>query len=279
MKFVRWGDKGQEKPGVIDDQGQIRDLSGVIPDLEGSYLHPDALNAMVRADDMATLPVVGGQPRLGPPVTGVGKIIGVGLNYADHAREANMDIPSEPLLFFKAVTALAGPDDAIPVPPNSSKMDWEVELAIVIGKCARHIQERDVMDYVAGFAVINDVSERAWQLENTGQWVKGKSYDGFAPLGPWLVTADEISDPQNLDIWLELNGERMQDGSTKTMVYGVKTLVSYISQYMTLLPGDVIATGTPPGVGLGMKPPRFLKSGDEMRLGIAGLGEQNQNVQ
>ena len=278
MKFVRYGDKGHEKPGLIDGDGQLRDLSGEIPDLTGDYLNPVYLKKL--ADKKTNdLPVVSGAPRLGAPVTGIGKIIGIGLNYADHAKEANMEIPSEPLLFFKAVTSLAGPDDPLKLPPNSTKVDWEVELAIVIGKRAQHIAENAAIDHIAGYAVINDVSERAWQLENTGQWVKGKSYDGFAPLGPWLVTPDEIVDPENLPIWLELNGTRVQNGLTSTLVYGVKTLVSYISQYMTLMPGDVIATGTPPGVGLGMSPPRFLTSGDVMRLGIEGLGQQNQIVQ
>lgn len=278
MKFVRYGGKGHEKPGLIDEQGQLRDLSGEIPDLAGDYLNPDNLKKITdkKTND---LPVVSGTPRLAAPITDVGKIIGIGLNYADHAKEANMEIPSEPLLFFKAVTSLAGPDDPFKLPPNSTKVDWEVELAIIIGKRAQHIGEHEVIDHIAGYAVINDISERAWQLENTGQWVKGKSYDGFAPLGPWLVTPDEIPDPGNLAIWLELNGARVQDGSTRTMVYGVKTLVSYISQYMTLMPGDVIATGTPPGVGLGMSPPQFLTPSDTMRLGIEGLGEQKQVVQ
>lgn len=275
MKLVRYGPAGQEKPGMIDSAGTLRDLSGRLSDIDGAALAPERL-AELKAIDPATLPKVPGNPRLGPPVAGVGKIVAVGLNFSDHAAESGMEAPAEPILFMKAVTALSGPNDPVVIPPGSEKTDWEVELAIVIGSRARHVEERNALSYVAGYTICNDVSERAYQLERLGQWVKGKSYDSFAPLGPWLVTTDEIPDPQSLRMWLEVNGERMQDGSTATMIFGVAHLVSYISRFMTLMPGDVIPTGTPPGVGMGRKPQRFLKAGDVMRLGIDGLGEQRQ---
>ncbi len=275
MKLVRYGPVGQEKPGLIDGAGALRDLSGRVRDIDGATLAPERL-AELKAIDPATLPKVPGNPRLGPPVAGVGKIVAVGLNFSDHAAESGMEAPAEPILFMKAVTALSGPNDPVVIPPGAEKTDWEVELAVVIGSVARHVEERHALSYVAGYTICNDVSERAYQLERLGQWVKGKSYDSFAPLGPWLVTTDEIPDPQSLRMWLEVNGERMQDGSTATMIFGVAHLVSYISRFMTLMPGDVIPTGTPPGVGMGRKPPRFLKPGDVMRLGIDGLGEQRQ---
>jgi 2-keto-4-pentenoate hydratase/2-oxohepta-3-ene-1,7-dioic acid hydratase in catechol pathway len=275
MKLVRYGPVGQEKPGLIDGAGALRDLSGRVRDIDGATLAPERL-AELKAIDPATLPKVPGNPRLGPPVAGVGKIVAVGLNFSDHAAESGMEAPAEPILFMKAVTALSGPNDPVVIPPGAEKTDWEVELAIVIGSRARHVEERNALSYVAGYTICNDVSERAYQFDRLGQWVKGKSYDSFAPLGPWLVTTDEIPDPQSLRMWLEVNGERMQDGSTATMIFGVAHLVSYISRFMTLEPGDVIPTGTPPGVGMGRKPPRFLKPGDVMRLGIDGLGEQRQ---
>ena len=277
MKFLRYGPIGEEKPALLDDNGRLRDLSDKLNDLNAVTLDPERLASLGKLDP-ETLPVVEGTVRIGAPVAGVGKIIAVGLNYDDHARETGMPIPDEPVLFSKAVTALSGPNDPVTLPRGSKKGDWEVELAVIIGRRAQYVEPADAIDYVAGFAVINDVSERAMQLDGTGQWVKGKSFDSFAPLGPWLVTTDEIADPQNLKIWLDLNGERQQDGNTRTMAFGAGHLVSYISRHMTLLPGDVIATGTPPGVGLGQKPPRFLKPGDVMRLGIEGLGEQQQEV-
>ncbi|WP_119461097.1 fumarylacetoacetate hydrolase family protein [Rhodospirillaceae bacterium SYSU D60014] len=276
MKLVRYGPVGQEKPGLIDSAGTLRDLSGRLPDIDGAALAPERLAAL-QAVDPATLPAVSGSPRLGPPLTGIGKIVAVGLNYSDHAAEAGLPVPSEPILFMKATTAISGPHDPVIIPKDSVKTDWEVELTIVIGSVARHVAERDALRYVAGYMICNDVSERAYQIERQGQWVKGKSCDTFAPLGPWLVTTDEIPDPQSLSMWLDVNDERMQAGSTATMIFGVAQLVSYISQFMTLMPGDIIPTGTPPGVGLGFKPPRFLKPGDVMRLGIEGLGEQRQD--
>lgn len=275
MKLVRYGPVGQEKPGMIDSTGTLRDLIGRLSDIDGAALAPERL-ADLKALDPASLPAVPGDPRLGSPLTGIGKIVAVGLNYSDHAAEAGLPVPSEPILFMKATTAISGPDDPVIIPKDSVKTDWEVELAIVIGSRARHVTEQDALRYVAGYMICNDVSERAFQIERLGQWVKGKSCDTFAPLGPWLVTADEVPDPQNLSMWLDVNGERMQSGSTATMIFGVAHLVSYISRFMTLMPGDVIPTGTPPGVGLGFKPPRFLKPGDVMQLGIEGLGEQRQ---
>jgi 2-keto-4-pentenoate hydratase/2-oxohepta-3-ene-1,7-dioic acid hydratase in catechol pathway len=277
MKLLRYGPKGKEKPALLDDNGRLRDLSDKLNDLAGSNLDPDRLAALSNIDTN-TLPVVQGTARFGAPVGGVGKIVAIGLNYADHAAEAGMALPEEPVIFTKAITALNGPNDTVVLPKDSTKGDWEVELAIVIGRKAQYVSQGEALDHIAGYAVINDVSERSFQLEGTGQWVKGKSFDTSAPLGPWLVTPDEVPDPQNLNIWLEVNGQRRQNGNTRTMVFGVSHLVSYVSRFMTLLPGDVIATGTPPGVGLGHKPPVFLKHGDEMRLGIEGLGEQRQKV-
>jgi len=277
VKFLRFGPVGEEKPGFLDDNGRIRDLSDQMNDLDASNLDPDRLSALAKLD-ADTLPVVEGTVRLGVPVADVGKIVAVGLNYRDHAAETGMDLPDEPVLFAKAVTALNGPNDAVMLPRGSAKSDWEVELGIVIGREARYLEQGEAADHIAGYTVVNDVSERALQLEGTGQWFKGKSCDTFCPVGPWLVTTDEVPDPQNLHIWLDVNGERQQDGNTRTMEFGVLHLVSYISAHMTLMPGDIIATGTPPGVGLGQTPPRFLKAGDEMRLGVESLGEQRQEV-
>ena len=277
MKLLRYGPMGQEKPALLDDNGRLRDLSDKLNDLGGTNLDPDRLAALSNID-VETLPVVEGSVRIGAPVAEVGKIIAIGLNYADHAAETGAELPEEPIVFTKAVTALNGPNDPVILPKGATKGDWEVELAIIIGRKTQYILQAEALSHIAGYAVINDVSERAFQLEGTGQWLKGKSFDTSAPLGPWLVTTNEITDPQNLNIWLEVNGTRYQDGSTKTMAFGVTHLVSYVSQFMTLLPGDVIATGTPPGVGLGQNPPVFLKDGDVMGLGIEGLGEQRQEV-
>lgn len=277
MKLLRYGPAGEEKPGLLDEDGRIRDLSDKITDINCGALSPDRLAALAKLDT-ASLPLVEGSPRLGPPVAGVGKIIAVGINYAAHGKETKIDIPDEPILFTKAVTSLSGPNDPVILPKGSKKGDWEVELAIVIGRRAQYVEQADAMDVIAGFAVMNDVSERALQLEGSGQWLKGKSFDTFAPFGPWLVTPDEVPDPQNLNLWLEVNGERHQDGNTSAMIFGITHLVSSISEYMTLMPGDVIPTGTPPGVGLGHEPPIFLKPGDVMRLGVEGLGEQRQEV-
>lgn len=275
MKYVRFGSIGQEKPGVLDDNGDIRDLSGLIGDLSGDTLAQlSALNGL----DPTALPLVDGNPRLGPPVSGTGKFICIGLNYADHAAESGLPVPSEPVIFMKATSAICGPNDPIVIPRGSEKTDWEVELAVVIGKPAKYVSEDDAMDHVAGFCVTNDVSERAFQIEREGQWTKGKSCDNYGQIGPWLVTPDEVEDPQNLSMWLTVNGDSKQDGSTSTMVYGVKHLVSYLSQFMTLHPGDVISTGTPPGVGMGQSPQQYLKPGDVVELGIDGLGQQRQTV-
>ncbi len=277
MKLLRYGEPGAEKPGLMDDGGTIRDLSGHVADIDGSVLGPDGL-AKLAALDPASLPAVTGSPRLGCPVANPSKLLCIGLNYSDHAKEAGQAIPSEPVLFMKSTTAINGPNDKVVLPRGSEKGDWEVELGIVIGTRASYVEEADALAHVAGYVLVNDVSERAYQLENTGQWVKGKSADTFAPIGPWVATKDEIPDPGALDIWLELDGKRMQDGNTKTMIFSVPTIVSYVSRHMTLLPGDIIPTGTPPGVGLGMKPPVFLRPGNVMRLGITGLGEQRQEV-
>jgi len=278
MRLVRYGDIGKEKPGILDAQGAIRDLSGVVSDIDGDALSPDSLNKL-RGLNVDSLPKVPGKPRLGSPVAMPSKLVAIGLNYSDHAKEANQAIPSEPIIFMKATSSIVGPNDSVVLPKGSTKGDWEVELAFVIGKKAQSVSEADALSYVAGYLVCNDVSEREWQLERGPTWDKGKGFDTFAPLGPWVVTADEIRDPQNLAMWLDLNGKRMQTGNTSTMIFGVKKLVSYISYCMTLLPGDVVTTGTPPGVGLGIKPsPVFLKAGDTMRLGIDGLGEQKQDV-
>ncbi len=273
MKFIRYGEPGAEKPGLIDDDGRYRDLSGQIEDLAGMTLDPDRLARLSNLDPDG-LPTVDKNVRLGAPVGGVGQLVCIGLNYSDHAAEVGMPIPTEPVIFMKSVHCLSGPNDPILMPPESEKTDWEVELAIVIGRHADNVSRADAMKHVAGFSVFNDVSERAWQLEGTGQWTKGKSYKTFGPLGPWMVTPDEIADPQNLKIWCAIDGERVQDGNTKTMIFDVGYLVSFVSKYLTLMPGDVIATGTPPGVGVGRKPQRFLKDGETVTLGIEGLGEQ-----
>lgn len=275
MKFLRYGAPGAEKPAIVDADGKIRDLSAHISDLSGAALAPDAL-AKLGAIDAKSLPLVEGDPRLGPCVAGTGKFICIGLNYSDHAAETGATVPPEPIIFMKASSAIVGPNDNVTIPRGSEKTDWEVELGVVIGKTAKYVSEADALEYVAGYCVTNDVSERAFQTERSGQWTKGKSCDTFGPLGPWLVTKDEVPDPQNLGMWLTVNGEKMQDGSSKTMVYGVAFLVSYLSQFMSLHPGDVISTGTPPGVGMGLKPPRYLKAGDVVELGIEGLGSQKQ---
>ena len=277
MKLLRHGNAGSERPGLLHSDGTIRDLSGLVPDIGGGVLS-DAGLAMLRAVQPETLPVVAAGTRLGPCVAGTGKFICIGLNYADHAAESGMAVPPEPVIFMKATSAICGPNDPIIIPRGSQKTDWEVELAVVIGTKAKYVSEADAMAHVAGYAVTNDVSERAFQTERAGQWTKGKSCDNFGQIGPWLVTRDEVADPQALDMWLTVNGETMQKGSTRTMVYGVAHVVSYLSQFMTLHPGDVISTGTPPGVGMGRKPPRYLKAGDVVELGIAGLGQQKQQV-
>jgi 2,4-didehydro-3-deoxy-L-rhamnonate hydrolase len=277
MKLVRCGAAGAEKPGLIDAQGRLRDLSGHIADIDRATLSPSSLAAL-RELSIESLPLVQGAPRLGVPLTGISKLVCVGLNYRDHAEEAGMPIPTEPILFMKATTCISGPSDAIVIPRGSVKTDWEAELGIVIGSIARDVPLERALDYVAGYCPVNDVSEREFQLERGGQWDKGKGCDTFGPIGPWLVTCDEIPDPQNLNMWLEVNGRRMQSGNTRTMIFGCAEIVSYISRFMTLLPGDVIATGTPPGVGLGMKPPLFLKAGDRIRFSIDGMGVQEQEV-
>lgn len=277
MKLLRYGPKGAEKPGLLDGNGSIRDLSGVVADVSGATLS-DGLIATLNDLDVNTLPVVEGNPRLGPCVGGVGKFICIGLNYADHAAESGMELPQEPVIFFKATSAICGPDDDVEMPRNSVKTDWEVELGVVIGKEAKYISEEDALDHVAGYCVINDVSERDFQLHRSGQWVKGKSADTFGPTGPWLVTRDEVADPQDLSMWLEVNGHRYQDGSTRTMHFGVATVIAHLSQFMSLQPGDIISTGTPPGVGMGQKPAVYLKLGDKIELGIEGLGQQSQTV-
>lgn len=276
MKLLRYGPEGAEKPGILDAAGRIRDLSAHVSDIAGPLL---ADLSPLRALDPEALPLVEGTPRIGPCVGQVGKFIGIGLNYADHAAEAGLQVPPEPIVFSKFTSCICGPDDPILIPRGSEKTDWEVELGIVIGRPARYVTEDQAMDHVAGFCVINDVSERAFQNERAGQWCKGKGCDHFGPIGPWLVTADEVADPQALRLWLRLNGQTMQDGSTATMVYGVRFLVAYLSQFCTLQPGDIIATGTPPGVGMGLKPPRFLRAGDVVELGIEGLGQQRQICQ
>ena len=277
MKLLRFGPKGEEKPGLLAGSGRICDLSDKINDIDGEVLDPDRLAALAKLDT-DSLPAVEGNPRLGPPVAGVGKIVAVGINYAAHGEETNFDVPDEPILFSKAVTALSGPNDPVILPKGSKKGDWEVELAIVIGRRAQYVDQAGAMNVIAGYTILNDVSEREFQLERSGQWVKGKSFDTFAPTGPWLVTPDEVPDPQNLRLWLDVNDQRMQDGNTSTMIFGITHLISAISGYMTLMPGDIIATGTPSGVGLGQNPPVFLKPGDVMRLGVEGMGEQRQEV-
>ena len=277
MKLLRHGPKGQEKPGLVDAGGQVRDLSAHLDDIAGEALTPEGL-ARIAAIDPAALPLVAPGTRIGACVGRVGKFIGIGLNYADHAAEAGMDIPSEPIVFSKFTSCIAGPNDVVEIPPGSAKTDWEVELGIVIGRGGRDISERDALSHVAGYCVVNDISEREWQAERGGSWDKGKGFDGFGPIGPWLVTRDEVPDPQRLAMWLEVDGTRRQDGTTATMIFGVRTLVAYLSRCMSLQPGDVIATGTPPGVGMGMKPPVYLAGGEVMRLGIEGLGVQEQKV-
>lgn len=276
MKLVRIGSAGAERPGLIDAQGRVRDLSAVVRDIDARTLSPGAL-AELAALDPATLPLAEAQ-RFGTPWTRIGKIVAIGLNYADHAAEANMPIPSEPIVFLKATSSLNGPNDPVMLPRDSVKTDWEVELGVVIGTRAQDVPAADALAHVAGYCVVNDVSEREFQIERGGTWDKGKGCDTFCPVGPWLVTRDEVPDPQGLTLWLDVNGERMQSGTTATMVFDVATLVSYVSRFMTLHPGDLICTGTPPGVGMGFKPPRFLRAGDTMRLGIEGLGEQTQRV-
>ena len=278
MKLLRHGPKGQEKPAMLDAQGRVRDLSGLVDDLRADMLTPEGL-AVLRAIDPQQLPLVAQPGRMAPPWSGMGKFICVGLNYADHAAESNLPVPAEPVLFTKHTSTVVGCNDPVVLPQGSVKTDWEVELGVVIGRKARYVSEAEALGFVAGYCVVNDVSEREYQIERGGTWDKGKGCDTFGPIGPWLVTADEVADPQQLSMWLEVNGKRFQNGSTRTMVFGVAHLVSYISRFMTLYPGDLITTGTPPGVGMGHKPePVFLKAGDKMRLGIEGLGEQNQTV-
>jgi 2-keto-4-pentenoate hydratase/2-oxohepta-3-ene-1,7-dioic acid hydratase in catechol pathway len=277
MKLLRFGARYAEKPGILDSEGTIRDLSSVVRDIDGTALLPDAL-ARLRAVDLSELRVVESAPRIGPCVASVGKFICIGLNYSDHASESGMALPPEPVVFMKATSSICGPNDDVEIPKGSLKSDWEVELGVVIGSKAKYVSRDNALLHVAGYCVVNDLSERAFQLEGTGQWVKGKSADTFGPIGPWLVTADEVPDPQNLWLWLEVDGHRYQNGSTRKMVFDVAYLVSYLSQFMTLYPGDVISTGTPPGVGLGQKPPVYLRHGNVIRLGIEGLGEQRQRV-
>jgi 2-keto-4-pentenoate hydratase/2-oxohepta-3-ene-1,7-dioic acid hydratase in catechol pathway len=277
MKLLRYGPQGAEKPGLLDADGVIRDLSSVLTDLNGDALSPEALKKLA-ALDMASLPAVDASTRIGPCVAGVGKFVAIGLNYSDHAAESGLEVPPEPVVFMKATSSICGPNDNVEIPRGSEKTDWEVELGVIIGKTAKYVDEADALQHVAGYCVVNDVSERGFQIERSGQWVKGKSADTFGPIGPWLVTRDEVPDPQSLGLWLEVNGERQQDGNTNTMVFGVAFIVSYLSRFMTLHPGDIITTGTPPGVGMGHKPPKYLKSGDVVSLGVQGLGEQRQDV-
>ena len=276
MKLLRYGIPGQEKPGLLDENGILRDLSGVVNDIAADTLLPESI-ARLDNIDHTTLPEIKGDQRLGPCVGQVGNFICIGLNYSDHAKESGMDVPPEPVIFSKVTSSICGPDDDVVIPRNSVKTDWEVELGVVIGKSAKYVDEKSALDHVAGYCVINDLSEREFQLERSGQWIKGKSCDTFGPIGPWLVTPDEVGDPQNLDLWLEIDGKRYQDGNTRTMVFGVAHLIHYLSQFFTLRPGDIISTGTPPGVGLGQKPnPIYLRSGQTMRLGVEKLGIQNQ---
>ncbi len=277
MKLLRHGPAGAEKPGILDDDGTIRDLSGVVDDISGAVLSDEGISSL-RALDLAMLPAVGADTRIGACVGQVGKFICIGLNYADHAAESGMELPAEPVIFFKATSAIIGPNDTVEIPRGSRKTDWEVELGVVIGTEAKYVSEAEAMNHVAGYCVVNDLSERDFQLHRSGQWVKGKSADTFGPIGPWLVTRDEVSDPQKLPMYLEVNGHRYQDGSTETMHFGVATVVSHLSQFMSLQPGDVISTGTPPGVGMGQTPQTYLKPGDTMELGIEGLGVQRQAV-
>jgi 2-keto-4-pentenoate hydratase/2-oxohepta-3-ene-1,7-dioic acid hydratase in catechol pathway len=277
MKLVRYGNAGKEKPGLIDANGKLRDLSGIVKDIGPEQLSDAALARLLKLKT-DKLPLVRGKPRMGCPVAGIGKFIAIGLNYSDHAKEAGMPIPKEPIVFTKAISCIQGPDDDVMLPKGSVKGDWEVELGVVIGSRARHVTQKAALEHVAGYCLSNDVSEREFQLERGGQWDKGKGCDTFGPLGPWLVTRDEIENPQKLAMWLDVDGQRMQTGNTKTMIFSVAKIISHLSEYMTLLPGDVIITGTPPGVGMGMRPQRFLKAGDVMTLGIEGLGQQTQRV-
>lgn len=277
MKLLRYGEPGSERPAMLDSEGAIRDLSDAVPDLAGSWLFPEALDKL-RQLRPATLPLVPGSPRLGPCVGSVGKFVCIGLNYSDHAAESGMALPEEPVVFMKATSAICGPDDNIMIPRNARKVDWEAELGVVVGREARYVSEENALSHVAGYCVVNDVSERAFQLEGTGQWVKGKSADSFGPIGPWLVTTDEVPNPQNLRLWLDVDGHRFQDGSTSTMIFGVPYLISYLSRFMSLQPGDIISTGTPPGVGLGQKPPVYLRAGNIVTLGIERLGQQRHLV-
>ena len=277
MKLMRYGAKGAEKPALVDAQGAVRDLSGVVPDITADTLRPENLRRLAELDP-AKLPAVASPGRIAPPWRGMGKFICIGLNYSDHAAETGSPIPKEPIIFMKPTSAIVGPNDAVVLPQGSLKCDWEVELGVVIGQKARYVDQADALKHVAGYCVVNDVSEREYQLERGGTWDKGKGCDTFGPVGPWLVSADEVKDPQSLAMWLDVNGERRQNGTTATMIFGVAELVAYCSRFMTLWPGDLISTGTPPGVGMGMKPPTFLKPGDELRLGIAGLGEQRQKI-
>jgi 2-keto-4-pentenoate hydratase/2-oxohepta-3-ene-1,7-dioic acid hydratase in catechol pathway len=277
MKLLRYGSVGKEKPGLLDQDGSIRDLSSVINDIDGETLSPRSIEQLSGIEP-ESLPTVAGEPRLGTCVGNISKLVCIGLNYSDHAKESGMAIPTEPIVFMKAISAISGPNDNIELIRGSKKTDWEVELGIVIGSHTKYVTEDDALDHVAGYCVVNDISERHWQLERQGNWTKGKSGDTYGPVGPWMVTRDEVSDPQALDLWLDVNGQRMQDGNTETMIFSVKTIVSYLSQCMSLQPGDVIATGTPPGVGQSMNPPVFLKAGDTVQTCVAGLGIQNQTV-
>ncbi len=277
MKLLRYGPIGKEKPGILDAAGKIRDLSSVISELDGDAVSPKGLAKLSKVK-IENLPLVKGSPRIGACIANPQKFIAIGLNYSDHAAESGSTVPPEPIVFTKHVSCLSGPNDTVTIPPKSKKSDWEVELGVIIGTRAKNIKKKDALKHVAGYCTINDLSERAFQIERSGQWTKGKSYDTFGPVGPWLVTADEVKNPQNLHLWLELNGKRVQDGNTKTMVYNVAYIVAYLSEFFTLMPGDIITTGTPPGVGMGMKPQRFLKPGDKMRVGIDGLGVQEQVV-
>ena len=277
MKLLRYGAKGEEKPGLLDAEGRIRDLSSAIADITGDTIAPASLERL-RNLDPGSLPIVPGDSRIGAPIANPQKFIAIGLNYSDHAAESNLPVPPEPVVFTKQVSCLSGPFDDVTIPPESKKSDWEVELGVIMGSRAKNISKSDAPGCIAGYCTVNDVSEREFQAERAGQWTKGKSYDTFGPVGPWLVTVDEVKDPQKLRLWLELNGKRVQNGSTATMVYDVYFIVAYVSQFFTLMPGDIITTGTPPGVGMGMKPPRYLQSGDVMRLSVQGLGEQQQKV-
>jgi 2,4-didehydro-3-deoxy-L-rhamnonate hydrolase len=277
MKLLRYGKLGKEKPGILDNEGRIRDLSAHISDVEGSTISPKAL-AKLRKIKIESLPIVKGKPRIGACVAKSSKFIAIGLNYSDHAAESGLQVPKEPVVFTKQISCISGPNDIVTLPPKSKKGDWEVELGVIIGTKAKNIKQADALKHVAGYCTINDLSEREFQVERSGQWTKGKSYDTFGPIGPWLVTSDEVRDPQKLSMWLELNGKRVQNGSTSTMVFSVAHIVAYLSQFFTLMPGDIITTGTPPGVGMGMKPPKYLKPGDKMRICVEGLGIQEQLV-